>query len=169
MCARPFTDVEHMNKALIENWNAVISDNDEIYILGDFLFKGNGAQANEILRKLRGKKYLIKGNHEKYLNSQDFDASAFQWIKDYHVLDYKDARYVLFHYPIYEWAHYFRKSAHLYGHVHKRINPAPNIQSDFGIFNRRAINVSVDVNDFRPVSAEEIYVRAFEGNDGNIN
>jgi calcineurin-like phosphoesterase family protein len=102
MCSRPFADVNEMNKILIQNWNSLITNNDEVYIIGDFLYKGNGLQANEILKKLRGKKYLIKGNHEKYLNSPDFDKSAFMWIKDYFVLDFKDARYVLFHYPIWE-------------------------------------------------------------------
>jgi len=41
--------------------------NDEIYVLGDFLYKGDGRKADELLSRLKGKKYLIKGNHEKYL------------------------------------------------------------------------------------------------------
>jgi calcineurin-like phosphoesterase family protein len=161
MCNRPFADVDEMNETLAANWNALVTKADEVYILGDFLYKGSGT--NEILKKLRGKKYLIQGNHEKYLNSPDFDASAFEWVKDYHVLDYKDARFILFHYPIWEWAHYHRKSIHLYGHVHKNIRQATKHTSDYGIFSHRAINVSVDQNDFFPVSAEAIYAKAFAG------
>jgi calcineurin-like phosphoesterase family protein len=45
--------------------------------------------------------------------------------------------------------------------VHKNILIATKHTTDFGIFNERAINVSVDQNRFFPVSAEEIYKRAF--------
>jgi calcineurin-like phosphoesterase family protein len=59
ICGRPFADVETMNNVLIENWNSRATDQDEIYILGDFVFKGKGREANDILKALNGKKYLI--------------------------------------------------------------------------------------------------------------
>ena len=152
MCERPFENLSEMHSTLISNWNAVVSNRDDIYILGDFIYKGNGSQANEILRKLNGKKYLIKGNHEKYLNDSAFDSSAYERIKDYHVLDYKDSRFVLFHYPILEWEHYHRKTVHLYGHIHNNKHQHPE---------DRAINVGVDNNYFFPVSAATIYSRVF--------
>ena len=152
MCERPFEGLDDMHTALVTNWNAVVGMLDEVYILGDLVYKGKGSQANEILRMLKGKKYLIRGNHEKYLNDKDFDCSAFEWIKDYHVLSYKDSRFVLFHYPILEWEHYHRKSVHLFGHVHSKKYRHPE---------DRAINVGVDTNSFFPVSAETIYTRAF--------
>ena len=62
LCERPFIDIEEMHKTMIDNWNAVVGKEDEIYIFGDFVFKGSGAQTNEILRQLNGKKYLIKGS-----------------------------------------------------------------------------------------------------------
>ena len=68
LCDRPFKNVDEMNKVLIRNWNSYITELDEIYILGDFLFKGTGGQANAILNTLNGKKYLIRGNHDKFLN-----------------------------------------------------------------------------------------------------
>jgi calcineurin-like phosphoesterase family protein len=162
MCGRPFETLKEMNETLIKNWNSMVSDSDETYILGDFLFKGTGEQASAILQRLNGKKYLIKGNHEKYLSSGNFDVSLFEWVKDYHVLDYKDARYILFHFPILEWAHYHRKSAHLYGHVHNNKSHIPDSSVDFRVLGRRAINVGVDMNNFFPISAEEIYIKAFD-------
>jgi calcineurin-like phosphoesterase family protein len=125
MSGRPFADVGEMNAALIANWNAVVSKDDEVYILGDFAYKCSGKQASDTLKKLKGRKYLIRGNHEKYLTYSDFDPSAYEWVKDYHVLDYKDARFILFHYPILEWAHYHRKSAHCHGHLHKDVSYIP--------------------------------------------
>ncbi|MGM0122863.1 hypothetical protein IGI37_000229 [Enterococcus sp. AZ194] len=43
---RPFKDIEEMNTQLIKNWNSVVrSPKDEVYILGDFVYKGSGEQA----------------------------------------------------------------------------------------------------------------------------
>ena len=50
MCNRPFTDVDEMNETLIANWNNLVNDTDEVYVLGDFLYKGSGEKANTILR-----------------------------------------------------------------------------------------------------------------------
>jgi calcineurin-like phosphoesterase family protein len=161
MSNRPFADINEMNKTLITNWNSLVSDRDEIYILGDFLFKSTGLEAKRILQKLNGKKYLVKGNHEKYLSDPDFDESLFEWVKDYHVLDYKDSRFILFHYPILEWQFYHRKSAHLYGHVHNNVSHIQEETNKFRSWSERAINVGVDVNNYFPVSAEDVYNRAF--------
>jgi calcineurin-like phosphoesterase family protein len=156
---RPFKDVDEMNETLISNWNSLVTGNDEIYILGDFLYKGNGQQANEILKRLNGVKYLIKGNHERYLNAPEFDVSNFAWVKDFDIINYKDAQFVLFHYPILEWPYYFRKSAHLYGHVHDNdICATPKTADMLG---SRAVNVGVDVHKFYPVSADVIYAQVF--------
>jgi len=162
MCNRPFTNVDEMNDALIANWNAVVGEDDEIYILGDLLYKGSGQKANSIFRQLNGKKYLIKGNHERYLDNPHFDASVFEWVKEYYELDYKDARFILFHFPILEWAHFWRKSVHLYGHNHR---PRKSVSEEW---DKRAINVAVDVNGFRPISANEIYEKAFAASESEI-
>jgi calcineurin-like phosphoesterase family protein len=69
-CGRPFNNVDQMNDKLIQNWNSCINNDDEIYVLGDFMFKGNGTEANNLLKRLNGIKYFIKGNH-----NQDFLAN----------------------------------------------------------------------------------------------
>lgn len=63
-CKRPFKDLDDMHDCLVRRWNQVVtSDDDEIYILGDFAFGGKKFIA-EILSKLRGKKILVRGNHD---------------------------------------------------------------------------------------------------------
>jgi calcineurin-like phosphoesterase family protein len=158
---RPFENIAEMNEALIANWNAVVRKDDDVYILGDFLYKGTAIQANKILKQLKGKKYLIKGNHDEYLDDNDFDVSAFEWVKEYHALSYGDTRFVLFHYPILEWQFYRKKSIHLYGHVHNNVGRIPEDVARFACLGNRAFNVGVDVNNFYPVSAKEILKRAF--------
>ena len=158
---RPWKDTETMNEALIALWNGCVAEEDEVYVLGDFMHKGTGQRANEILFRLNGKKYLIRGNHENYLNASDFKVEAFEWIKDYHVLSYKNAQFILFHFPILEWAHYFRKSIHCYGHIHN--NDIRNEKGHIATMRDRAFNVGVDVNNYCPVSAEYLYNKAYGG------
>ena len=155
LCGRPFANVEQMNDKLIQNWNSCVKNDDEIYVLGDFMFKGSGNEANNLLQRLNGIKYLIKGNHDKYLEDTTFYNDNFVWIKDYHVLNYQKMKFVLFHYPIFEWDGYFGNAIHLYGHVHNcSKNPAQ--QKRLELLGKMAVNVGVDVNGFTPVSIQSI-------------
>ena len=161
-CDRPFEDVHEMNEAMIENWNSYVTGRDEIYILGDFLYKGKVWEANAILAKLKGRKFLIKGNHEKYLTDPNFNTEVFEWIKDYHVFMYDGVLITLFHYPMLLWHGSHRGSIHLYGHVHNNGIKDPDFGKQLNLLGPRAINVGVDVNDFFPVSIKTIMDKANE-------
>ena len=148
---RPFQNIEQMNKTLIKNWNSKIKSNDEIYILGDFTMKGH-ALAQEILYQLKGKKHLIKGNHDGFINSPHFENYLFESISDYKEINYMNTQFILFHYPILEWDSFFRGSIHLHGHQHNHADyNLQNLQN--GI---RRYDVGVDANNMSPVSADEI-------------
>lgn len=148
---RPFYNVEEMNKRLIKNWNERISYNDEVYILGDITMKGPDL-AIKIISQLRGKKYLVRGNHDKFCQHSEFNMELFGWIKDYAEIVYNNTKFILFHYPIMEWNNFFRGSIHLHGHQHNYIEY--NYQNlTQGI---RRYDVGVDANNMAPVSADEI-------------
>ena len=99
---RPFRGAEEMNAALIQNWNNRVSAGDEVYILGDVTLKGAG-RAAEVLSQLCGKKYLIRGNHDKFADQASFPKELFVWIRDYAEITVGNTPFVLFHYPIGEW------------------------------------------------------------------
>jgi len=62
-CARPFSDVDHMNEMLIKAWNDRVQPGDIVYHLGDFSM---GKKENVNIRKrLNGKVILVKGNHDR--------------------------------------------------------------------------------------------------------
>ena len=64
---RGFHSAEEMNAAIEKNWNELISDDDDVYILGDLIFKGENNSLDDamaIVRRLKGKKHLILGNHD---------------------------------------------------------------------------------------------------------
>lgn len=62
-CARPFRDVQEMNEALINNWNSVVTQDDTVYVLGDFSL--GFSEVERYSSRLLGKKFLIPGNHDK--------------------------------------------------------------------------------------------------------
>ena len=150
---RPFADVDEMTEKLIENWNRKIQAKDEVYILGDFTMRG-AAYAADILSQLRGRKYLIRGNHDYFVDDSKFRDYTwmFEWIKDYHLLKYQNHRIILCHYPFLEWNYCHHASIHLHGHQHNK--PEYNLANrEAGIFR---YDVGVDANNYAPVALDDI-------------
>lgn len=114
---RPFNSVDEMDKILIDNWNSVVSDDDTVYILGDISWH-NEEKTVQIFQQLKGKKILIKGNHDKVARGSDI-YKCFDGVYDYYelYLDRKN-KMIMSHYPIPFWNGQFRDTIHLYGHVH---------------------------------------------------
>jgi len=150
-CCRPFFDVIEMNETIIANWNRKVQEKDNVYILGDFAIC-SGDMANELLDRLKGKKYLIRGNHDPYLTHKNFDPSKFEWIKDYAKISDHNRTIVLFHYPIDTWEKKHHGAIHLHGHTHN----GEKVSVEGMIY-----NVGVDVNGFKPITMREIF-REFE-------
>ncbi len=50
-CTRPFTSVDEMDSALIENWNSIVSRKDSVYILGDFAFRDHNSVSFALARQ----------------------------------------------------------------------------------------------------------------------
>lgn len=121
---RGFPDVETMDQYMISQWNKKVRKNDEVVIIGDFCISRDGEKANQILRQLNGTKYLITGNHDKYLKSPSFDHKLYKWENPYRELNDNNRKVVLSHYPVFCYnKQYQKKGAQattymLYGHVH---------------------------------------------------
>ena len=114
---RPFADLNEMREAITENWNSVVTGNDTVYILGDFIW----AKASEWARyvaPLAGNKVLIRGNHDP----KGFDRTSrpyFQNMTNLTEIEDNGRNVVLCHYPIPCFRHDFDKNNWmLYGHVH---------------------------------------------------
>lgn len=93
-CNRPCVDVEHMNQYLVRNYNNLVDDDDLCYILGDFAF-ANSKTISHILKSMKGRKILIRGNHDR----GTMDKYPFEFVFDELVLTYKGIRFRLSHYP----------------------------------------------------------------------
>ena len=157
--SRPFNNVDEMNEALIQYWNAKVKPGDEVYILGDFCMSKSGRRVNNLLRRLNGQKFLIKGNHDYFLDDPEFDKSLFIWIKDLKTIkdtfNGEKVNIVLCHYPIAVWDRKHHGAYHFFGHIHSNKSDGTHHPLEFNLGDH-AFNVGVDVRDLEPKTLEEL-------------
>lgn len=147
LCGRPFDTLLDMQNCMINNWNNLVSQSDDVYILGDFCFNYNVFMS--IASKLNGVKHFISGNHDSEAHNRAKKMDMVKCVFHPHIHNIVDngKRLVLCHYPLYEWEGFYKGAIHLHGHIHREIDPPYNIN---------VYNVCVDVRDFKPVTLEEI-------------
>lgn len=152
-CARPFSSLEEMDSTLIANWNSRVKERDDIYILGDMFYRKNEG-VEEVLRKLKGKKHLIIGNHDYSWMKKIEIGKYFVEVESLLVLKEEGRVMTLFHYPIMSWPHMYHGSYCIFGHIHNSANNDdywPLIEK-----NPYMLNAGVDVNGFYPVTFAEL-------------
>lgn len=125
MDRRDFPDVEAMNQHMIDQWNSRVRSVDDVVILGDFCISPKPDEVHAILDALNGTKYLIAGNHDRFLEAKSFDRSKFKWIENYKEIKDNKRKVVLSHYPVFCYNGQYRMNDEgssstymLYGHVH---------------------------------------------------
>ena len=128
---REFIDGYEMTEYIIEQWNKVVSPDDTVYVLGDFLFI-NGRKTidrrNEVLKRLNGHICLIMGNHDGK-ESALHQEKCFAEVRDYKKLVLPNGtNVILSHYPMMSWDKMFRGAYHLYGHVHSYSEDAYQVE-----------------------------------------
>jgi len=96
---RGFDNVEAMECGLIDRWNELINDEDEVYVLGDLMLV-NISHGVECWNKLRGKKNIILGNHDSAARIKIYSELPDTYILGYAMpFKYKDYHFYLSHYP----------------------------------------------------------------------
>lgn len=150
-CNRPFKDVDEMNATLIENWNRIITDNDIVFLGGDFCFSGIKTWCY-LLDRLNGKKYLTIGNHDKNIPESKFLDIQHRFdirIIGDEEISFEGQRITVDHYPLISWFQSHRGSWNLHGHVHGGL-----VNSDITTPNQ--LDIGVDVHNFTPLSYEDV-------------
>ena len=145
-----FTDVDAMDEHIIERWNSVVKTGDTVYHLGDVVMgKDKLDWMNNNWSRLRGSKILIVGNHDniKFLTSFNWFDKVLYWenLISYGLL--------LTHAPVHprtlrEDRYKGQDMLNIHGHLHTNRSPGLDY-----------INVCVEVNDYTPISLEELRIR----------
>lgn len=152
---RPFTDRDEMEQILIHLWNRRVQDEDDVWILGDFCYRSDKTPET-YLRRLKGRKHLIVGNHDTALLQNEkalayFESVApLQQIQD--TYQGETIRVCLCHFPIAEWNGYRNGSWHVYGHIH-------NLKGETYEWMKtrtRALNAGCMINNYMPASFREL-------------
>lgn len=103
---RPFDNAKDMNETIIRNWNGTVTEDDEVYVAGDV---GDDSYVSQ----LKGRKYLIKGNHDTKSN-EDYRRCGFAEVYDYPIII--DGFWIVSHEPLYVSEN--MPYANIFGHVH---------------------------------------------------
>ena len=144
---RPFTSTEEMDETMVDNWNKTVRPQDTVYHLGDVVI----ARRNlETVKRLNGRKILIRGNHDIF-RDKDYYEAGFEQIHGVRV--FVD-QFILSHIPLHpdcvgDW---FKRNVH--GHLHgNRIMT----QKMSGLaVDPRYLCVCVEQINFTPVSFDEV-------------
>jgi calcineurin-like phosphoesterase family protein len=151
ICNRPFTDANEMNETLIKYWNARVRPCDHVYVVGDLAFR-SPQSVKEYIERLQGIKHLILGNHDRSWVKQVRLTDYFESIEQLQLIKDGNCRVVLCHYPMMSWGG-GKNSYLVYGHIHNNKNSSywPLLRTY-----DRALNASVEVNDYQPVILDEL-------------
>ena len=148
--SRPFSSVEEMDAAIIQNWNSKVSDEDDVYILGDFCYR-NAYDPTWYLKQLKGKKHLIVGNHDRNLWKNQRACAMFESIDQILMIKDGNQNVVLCHYPLAEWDMERYGTIHIYGHIHVDTGPTFEYMQ-----NKNAYNAGCMINGYYPVQVSEL-------------
>jgi len=171
---RPFKDLEHMHKVLINNYNSTVKDG-VCYFLGD-MGLCTGESLKKIITKLSGTKVCILGNHDK--NAESIYKAGFDVVIYGATMQIAGERVTLSHCPLLgvyrencenmkgsekqeNWHGESRASRkiftvtnegqfHLHGHIH-----SPNSGKSQKILGRQ-YDVGVAANSYKPISISTI-------------
>jgi len=169
-CNRPFGSVDDMHNTLVNNWNAIVKPEDEMYFLGDLGMSLSEKTIDDIFASLNCiKKVMCLGNHD-LKNAKKFK-HIFETVYDFGVtaeVEIMGNKYKMNHMPyvdaITKYDGRFAAESPkrtwggerlLCGHVHNNVD---------WIFKDNMLNVGVDNWDFKPVSEIQIH-EIFEKNE----
>jgi calcineurin-like phosphoesterase family protein len=131
---RPFRDTDHMADEIRERWNSVVSREDTVYILGDFIWGMPQEECVPYIESLHGRKVLIEGNHDKGTVKRAWFRGLFGDIRDMQIIRPEDKHIHLCHYPLRTWYLRQHSSWHLHGHSHGNIfHPWWDFALDVGV------------------------------------
>lgn len=157
-------DVERMTREVIARYNARVTDEDLVYVLGDVAM-GEKALHPALVAQLKGKKTLVMGNHDERQIKDPTDGKRRPMTFEEHWKHWTGMGFI----QVYQDFTYLSAD---YGSIYCRHIPTAKYQGDYHFcghvhedFDRldRIINVGVDVRDLEPKTAKELIEAPFKG------
>lgn len=140
-----------MTEACIQNWNAIVTPDDEVYHIGDFAW-GSTADVLRLLRRLNGKIKFIWGNHDDNLKqvSRIIDfypdlKERIHFLGDYAEILVDGQAIILMHYAMRVWNGSHKGVWQFYGHSHGSLADDSNAL---------AFDIGYDCHNYAPISMD---------------
>jgi calcineurin-like phosphoesterase family protein len=122
---RGFKNIEDHDETVIANWNNVVSDEDDVYVLGDLMLNDN-EHGVECIKRLKGKIHIVYGNHDTDARKalyNELGVVVHGWAD---VIKYRKYHFYLSHYPTMtgnlEAESLHQCAINLFGHTHQQFN-----------------------------------------------
>lgn len=158
---RPFTSTEEMDETMVDNWNKTVRPQDTVYHLGDVVI---ARRHLETVKRLNGRKILIRGNHDIF-KDKDYYEAGFEQIHGVRV--FVD-QFILSHIPLHPDCVGERFKRNVHGHLHGnritrdiicRADPR-TIEHEFYTvrteIDPRYLSVCVEQINFTPISFDDV-------------
>jgi calcineurin-like phosphoesterase family protein len=145
---------------LIKKWNTTVKKEDFIYILGDFCL-ANHEKTEKILQKLNGRKFLIRGNHDKSCNGLE---RYFTWVGDIKEAKFTHDQYPFIkegetfcvemcHYPLMTWNRRPHGTFSAMGHCHGALDSINKESKEL----RVDVGLDAELSGYEFISLEKLY------------
>lgn len=150
---RGFKSVAEMNEAIIQRWNEVVDNDDDVYLLGDLMLNDN-VEGWNCMRQLNGRIHVLFGNHDTNARIEMYKKLPNVTIEGYAIpLEWGRFKFYLSHYPtmtsnLENNAHISQHVINLFGHTHQKAKFYQDIPFMY--------HVGLDAHDCYPVSIETI-------------
>lgn len=138
-CERPFDNISSMDQTIIDCINNTVDSSDQLYILGDFCFRGKKPIEYRPSIKCRNI-HIILGNHDRLSHFTTHIHKAFRSVQHVAEITYCRQKIFMSHYPHRSWPASHRGSWMLYGHTHASLNHIDAIS------NLKTLDVGIDNN-----------------------
>lgn len=147
---RGFETIEEMNEAIINNFNSVVDNDDDLYLLGDIIM-GELEPGIEWVKKLNGRIHIICGNHDTTNRIEAYKnlPNVVEICEVGTIIKYRKWTFYLTHFPL--LVNNFeekRKLWNLHGHTHS--------QDKFQFARNCAYNVACDAHNCKPIAIEDV-------------
>jgi calcineurin-like phosphoesterase family protein len=139
---RPFRNIHDMDNSIISNWNNTVSDNDTVFLLGDFSAYQDEKLIN-LCTLLKGNKFLVMGNHDTK-KEEYYYKCGFKGAYRFPII-YNDF-WILSHEPLYINSN--MPYTNIFGHVHN----SPLYKD----FSNQSFCVSAERINYTPLEFNEI-------------
>lgn len=147
---RTFSSVHEMDTELLKQLNDRVQQDDRLYFLGDFSFKGSNNIKHYRDRIVCKDIRFVKGNHDKRGQIVDVFGHCYDYLEEDVIVGVK---FCMMHYSMRIWnKSHHGKSIHLYGHSHSNLE---------GIEWGKSMDVGVDnayrlFGEYKPFSLDEV-------------